>query len=279
MGSTRDKLRALIAGNLEGDQLATGTVAASPAPAASAFKVAELVGLPPNSLTGKLLTLSSGTYKDLDRTIASYDDIGQLVTLRVAFAGAPTAADKVEIYKNFTKTEYDKCISQAIESAKVRFMYDKVDRTTLIAASTYEYAVPSGFAYISRLVLETATGQYTADIPDSWWEFIIKGTPAAVYIKFFISAEVLSYAGYHIEIQGQAYPSDLTADTGTTNVPDDYIVAWAAMMMALRKPMSVNDTMGWINKVNNWRSTTRDILALQSRPVPAGSRIVPIVTG
>lgn len=127
----RERLRQQIARNL-GILVVKGSVAASPAPTASAFKAAEFVGLPPAALVNRLLTMTTGTKAGEESTIAAFDDATWVATLLQALSGAPTAADKFEVYSLLRKVDLDNAIAEAVNSVRQLFFTVKTDRTLFI---------------------------------------------------------------------------------------------------------------------------------------------------
>ncbi len=369
--STRDSLRERISRQL-GIHVCHGAVAASPAPSATRFGSTAFVGLSRTDLVGNNLTLTEGTYADLDRIVQGYDDVNFAVDLRNTLGGAPTAAQKFEVYRRFTKTQLDAEIADACRAYRSLLLDIKTDRTLWIkgsmsapvvtnagtsgtttykylivatrnsidyavgavgstttghatlsvtnyntltwsvvadatgykvyrvfggsaqgliktitsgatvtyndnAADTpdgapdpsmYEYDIPSGFSFIRKLVIETQDNLFDYEIPDLDWNLVVvKTTPRIVF-----NNSISGYNGYRLELQGHAYPTVLTTDTATTNIPDHFIVALACYKLGLQFPIGSADMEGWTMRTNEWKAQA---LTVEKRVTLPGSRKVP----
>lgn len=93
--------------------------------------------------------------------------------------------------------------SQAAQSSGW-LLYSEDDESLTAAANTYEYSVPSGFAYIYNLEIESSSsGVYIDSVPRSHWEIRING---AVPVFKFDTISLLT-DGRKIKVTGQKRPT------------------------------------------------------------------------
>ena len=103
------------------------------------------------------------------------------------------------------------------------------DKAYLLAGEhIYEYTVPTGFQYISKIIVEKGVGNFPensglVDYARGWKLISDSTTPKIVFDPTY--AQLTS--GQLLRLIGQAYPSTLTADTSTTDINPAYL-AWQA---------------------------------------------------
>ncbi len=264
----KESLRQAIARNL-GLLVLTGTMGASPTPTTTAFAIAELAAFTQADIKGRHGAVTDGAGEFIATTLSS-----TTLTLYYALPATPSASgDKVEVYDSFRKSDYDDAISFAINSVRGFFLEPRYDRTSLIIlTSTYEYSVPAGFDYISKLTVEATSGQWDRVIPDKQWELTYTGGLAKIRIH---SAWPLTYAGKTIEVIGANYPTAPTTESGLNPIDDSYVINYASWLLGTRMPTGQGNSAGWNVKVNEWMNNTREYLSRNTRAVSPSGRRVP----
>lgn len=96
------------------------------------------------------------------------------------------------------------------------------DESLTEAATTFSFAVPANFAYISRILREnTALGTYDTDIDRASWRLGLNGGVATL---FFTEFRYDPLGGAHLKLIGQKRPTLYTAVGDTVDAfLDDYI--------------------------------------------------------
>jgi hypothetical protein len=205
--------------------------------------------------------------------VSDFDEATLVTTIYEALGGAPASGNKVEFYDFFTKTDFDEAIAESIAAVRDKFLVIKYDRSLTVASATYEYALPSGFDFVGKLVIERSSSpsQYDLVVPDLDWELVdVSGT---VYIKFLADWH-LGYVGKCIEIQGAAFPTAPSTETDSNPIDDTYVINRASWWLGTRMPMG-QSTSGWNAKVNEWLNAAREYEHKYARSVLASLRRVP----
>jgi len=117
------------------------------------------------------------------------------------------------------KFQYDSAINQAINYLALITLIDKADVTLAIAASTYEYVIPSGFVAISDIYEETSTADlYEAKpIQRSLWTISNKLVTSVVTpIIIFDRDNWSGTTGHNLRVVGQAKQGELSVETGAS---------------------------------------------------------------
>jgi hypothetical protein len=126
-----------------------------------------------------------GTHKDLTRKVSDFAASSDTATFVPVLASNTDTTDYFELHKKYTTAQYNDAINRAISMGKDEYLLDKKDETTVLVSGTYEYAVPSGFRYISQMYLEetTASGTYNSSgLIDSrkYWVVPVNSTNSVV---------------------------------------------------------------------------------------------------
>lgn len=112
-------------------------------------------------------------------------------------------------------------------------IYIEDDETTTVAASDYQYSVPSTFAYVNKLLLEeTIDGNsvYVQEIPRSHWEIRYDGSAAVFEFNTLTSLTV----GKKIKVIGQKRPTIYTAQSDTIDVGMESFLRERALYFGFR---------------------------------------------
>ena len=245
----------------------------SPTPTTTAFAILELAAFTQADIKGRhgAVTDGAGAGEFIATTLSS-----TTLTLYYALPSTPSASgDKVELYDSFTKSDFDDAINFAINSVRGLFLEPRYDRTSLlIVADTYEYPVPAGFDFISKLTVQTASSPdlWGLVILDKQWELVSVAGIAKIRL---LSGWPLGYAGGTIEVVGANYPAAPTTEAGLNPIDDSYVINYSSWLLGTRMPMGQGNSAGWNAKVNEWMNNTREYLSRNTRAVSPSGRRVP----
>lgn len=150
-----------------------------------------------------------------------------VATLASAITGMASGAgyELHDITRKWRKAEYDIAINLAIDYLSQLVMIDKADVTLEMAASTYEYTIPSGFVAIRQIFPETSTANlYEAKpiSPDLWGVQIklVSTVPTAIIV--FDRDNWTPTASRNLRVIGQSKQDRLSTETGAT--PDTCLI-------------------------------------------------------
>uniref|UniRef100_A0A6M3L7A2 Uncharacterized protein n=1 Tax=viral metagenome TaxID=1070528 RepID=A0A6M3L7A2_9ZZZZ len=181
-----------------------------------------------------------GTHKDTTREVTDFVNSNTTLTFAPVLASVTDTTDYFELHKRFTTLQYNDAINRAIELGKDEYLLDKKDETTALVSGTYEYAVPSGFRYISQIYLESvaASGVYnTSDLIDKskWWVVPVNATNSVLKFddnRFGIST---GEAGRDLRIIGQQLQSNLTNDADTCALPSEFVIQQTRAILLMQE--------------------------------------------
>jgi hypothetical protein len=115
--------------------------------------------------------------------------------------------------------QYINAINMAVEDAKSDGWVLPIndDESLAFATADYDYDVPSDFAYIHNLWLETgaATSVFTTWIPWSHWRLAYDGSAPGIRFDEELATELTN--GYGIRVEGHKRPSVYTASISAVN--------------------------------------------------------------
>ncbi len=174
-----------------------------------------------------------GTNIGLTRRATDWDLSGKLLTIHTAYPAACDATSYVELHHIFLEDEYRKAINLAIESLKENYLIDKIDETTTLVASTYEYTLPSDMLYVHKVTTEmtadTGTFREINDIDPRDWDII---SPRTLKLRYGYYSPT---AGKDLRIEGQGVQPKLTSDTDVCHLPPDWLVQKAITFLPQNK--------------------------------------------
>ena len=139
--------------------------------------------------------------------MASASSIALSVALRVA--------DPTQVQR--TAAQYLSFVTMAVNDLSGVWLLPKTEDTSItLATSTYNYDVPSGFAYIHQLIVADSDDQYPASnvVPHHMWEIrSVSGAPEIQFWKDFHNLDV----GRKLKVIGQKRFS--TTIDGSSTIP------------------------------------------------------------
>lgn len=175
-----------------------------------------------------------GTHKDTSREVYDWVNSTKTITISPEVTASCDTTDYFELHKKFTTAQYNDVINRAIEIAKPHYLLDKILETTELAEDTYEYNVPSGFYYIKDIYLEDDTDAgifYDVDKIDGRAWYIVPGTTPKIHFNKTYFDIGTDRDGLKLRIVGQQLESTLTLDADTCEVPPEYIIQQARVLL------------------------------------------------
>ena len=195
-----------------------------------------------------------GTNIGVEREISDWVLSTHTLTFDPAFSSAIDNTSKYELHHIFTEDEYRKAINLAIEALAGKYLVDIKDETIALVASTYEYALPTSFLYLHRVITEkTADGgifDASDEIDPRDWD-IIKSYPPKLKLHEDYYSIV---AGKDLRLEGQGTQPIVDDDTDIIYLPPDWVVWKAITFLPQNKIQS-----------NNLDATYRNALVLSAR--------------
>ena len=123
----------------------------------------------------------SGTHLNTDFDVVDFAKTAGVVTFDPDLGSAVVVSDLFEMYPDFTPAEINDAINMAISMVEEEALQDKVDVTLVVAASTYEYTIPTGFVFVDQIFQESGTADRyspSGDLIDvRHWRILDGSTP------------------------------------------------------------------------------------------------------
>ena len=159
-----------------------------------------------------------------------------LATVHSAYDNACDATSYVELHHIFTEDDYRKAINLAIESLAGKYLIDLKDESTItLSDDTYEYALPTTFLYLYRVITEETAATGTFDVDDEVdvrdWS-IIKSYPPKLKLhdtRYSITADK------DLRLEGQGTQPVVDDDTDIIYLPPSWVVNKAITFLPQNK--------------------------------------------
>uniref|UniRef100_A0A6M3IPJ6 Uncharacterized protein n=1 Tax=viral metagenome TaxID=1070528 RepID=A0A6M3IPJ6_9ZZZZ len=177
-----------------------------------------------------------GTHKDVTREVTDFVKSTGTVTFAPVVTNATDTTDYFELHRRFSTSQYNDAINRAIEMGKDEYLLDKKDETATLVTDTYEYAVPSGFRYISQIYREDTTDDdtyYVQNLIDSrkWWVVPVNATNSVIKFADNMYPIGSDLNGQKLRIIGQQLQSNLTNDADTCLLPSEFVIQQARAIL------------------------------------------------
>tara|TARA_Y100000310_G_scaffold330365_1_gene401872 strand:+ start:442 stop:1221 length:780 start_codon:yes stop_codon:yes gene_type:complete len=211
--------------------------------ATTTFGVAELAVYENDYFNNWWGRFYAGTHKDITFSVTDFVKTSGVVTFAPAVTGNVDATDLFELIPpDFSPDELKQAINLAITMVENEALVDKVDESVGLVASTFEYAVPSGFVYIDDIFQESGTAdRYRVSkdhIDVRHWAILRDVSP-----KLWFDANLVTLtAGRNLRIIGQGSPGQLTLDADSTEVSLAYLINQAKANLHFSRADSLDDT-------------------------------------
>ena len=211
----------------------------------------------------------SGTNIGEAREVSDWQLGTHTLTFDPGFTDSVDTTSLYELHHRFTESEYRKAINLAIESIAGKYLIDLKDETTItLVADTYEYAMPTSFLYLTRVITEdsvdTDVYEGSNEIDPRDWD-IIKSYPP--YLKLHEQRYSIT-AGRDLRLEGQGTQAIVDGDADVINIPPDWLVQKAITFLPKGKIQS--------NKLDATYQQALILAAKEPRawPNPCARRIV-----
>ncbi len=213
-------------------------------------------------LKGNELYIYEGTGVGQTRTITDYTPTNSRITVSPPFTTIPTADSRFIVFKHFSIEDYENAMNRGIGQARLVHRDEKV-ATMQIVATQYEYAVPSGFEYISalRLVPTSGTDYGEDDEVSGMFEFAprfwrIEPTTGGSYVIVFDRRKIDldSYDEEMVKVVGQVKP-----DFGASLIADElqeYVINKATMLLSSQR---IGEGQEWRAKFYTYRTIVTEL--------------------
>lgn len=223
-------------------------------------------------LLGFTAYIYSGAGIGQSRIVASYSPTNKRLCFGAGFGSIPSTNSQVLLLKE-QKEDYDNVISRHIGIAQLHYLQEKV-ATLALVASTYEYAVPSGYEYVHNLrLVPSGYSDYGADdvisnvfeLPPQLWHIEINPLGSYIIAIDRRKIDLTNFDNEWVRISGQVKP-DIQA-TDNANIPADleeFVVAGATMQLAAQR-ISGTDTK-WKYIHSSQRDTVSALEAYITKP-------------
>ena len=216
-------------------------------------------------LRGKHSYIYDGAGAGQARTIGSFTASENMVGFPQSFTTLPSTNSNFLFFHKFLKDDYDNALERVEGIARLEFLEEKV-ATLQLAGTQYEYAVPSGYEYISTLrLVPSSNSDYDTDdevsrfheIPPRFWR--IEANPLGSYVIAFDGRKIAmdTVNEEWVRIMGQAKPSSLGTDNAT--IPEnlkEFLIIGASMLLSSQR---ISEGKEWQSKFYAFRDLYRDI--------------------
>ena len=181
----------------------------------------------------------AGTNIGEEREISDWTKTTHQLTFDPGFTDSVDTTTDYELHYIFTEDEYRKAINLAIESLAGKYLIELKDETTItLVADTYEYALPTTFLYLYKVITEDAvdTNVYNEEdeIDPRDWD-IIKAYPP--YLKLDETRYSIT-AGKDLRLEGQGAQATVDDDADIISLPTDWLVQKSITFLPKAKIMS-----------------------------------------
>ena len=177
-----------------------------------------------------------GTDIGEEREIDDWVKSTNTLTFDPAFSSAIDVTSSYELHRIFFADELKKAINLAIATLADKYFIDKTDVTTVLVADVYEYTLPSGMDYVTRITTEETADEgifEESDVIDTRNWRLISPRKLKLHEDYYSVS-----AGKDLRIEGQGRQSLLSADTDICYLPPDWIVQKAITMLPWNKIQS-----------------------------------------
>ena len=225
-----------------------------------------------DQLKGHEMYIFEGSGEGQARVITVFDEANNRITVDPAFSTIPSINSTFLVFRHFATEDYENAMNRIMGKAKLVNLVEKV-ATMQLVGSQYEYAVPSGFEYISGLrLVPSGHSDYESDDeidrifelpmrairiePNAGGSFLIVIDPRKISIDANLDK---AWA----KVIGQVKP-----DFAASSIPDnlqEYIISGASMLLASQR-MSGAQNDPWYSKFRLFRDQTTALEEYVHRP-------------
>ena len=178
----------------------------------------------------------AGTHKDTNFTVDTFDQLDNnekkgVIAFTPALSTAVDTTDLFEVYQNYTPTEMNDAINEAISMVEGEALQDKIDESILVVGNTFEYGIPAGLLYIDQVYQESGTGgRYSASgnlIDIRHWSILRRPSPQLWFDNNYVTLT----AGRHLRLIGQSIQPQLSLDTDLSDINRTFLIYQAKALL------------------------------------------------
>ncbi len=168
----------------------------------------------------------------------------------------------------FNWNQYKDAVNRSIEIGKRQYTLEKIDETVDLENDVYEYAIPSGFKYITGIWLEDKTDANTY-YQEGWIDPLHYSTIPGQEIKFHENTFGIgtSEANLHLRIMGYSMQASLSNDSDTCEMPPEFIIEQS-------KALLLDTIPGKESQADRAQVKAEAIRRRMSIPLPPGTKAV-----
>ena len=231
----------------------------------SSIDALKLIHPNPRQLQGKDFYIFTGAGAGQNRTTGSLDTANRRMFFQEVFVTMPSINSAFAVFDHWTKPDYDSAIARAIGVARIKHLETKV-ATLAVVGTQYEYAVPSGFEYISTLrIVPSGNTDYAADdeverifeLAPRYWT--VRPNPLGTWVIAFDARKISldDFDEEWLNVVGQAKPVVGATDNATIPVAlEEYVIADASMLLSSQR---ISEGVEWRNKFGIFRQLTNEL--------------------
>jgi hypothetical protein len=184
----------------------------------------------------------AGTHANTNFVVTDFAKSNGVITFSPAVTGATDASDKFELYPDdYTPQELIDSINLAISSIEDSALLDYIDETLLTKENTFEYELPTDFAYLEKVLQEKSTAnRYSVSgnlIDVRHWR-ILPGSPPKIW---FDDEYVSLTSSRNLRLVGQKKQAQLVKDSDQCHLAQDYIIDQAKANLHFSRSDELDD--------------------------------------
>ena len=241
--------------------------------------ISKLVQPLDDQLKGDNLYLYSGAGAGQDRVVSEFEPANNRLLFTQPFATTPSTNTNVILTKYWSKDDYDNAIDRAVGRVRLMNYIPKVG-TLAIVGTQYEYAVPSGFAFISTLRLVPTTGSdYDSDedisrmfeLSPRFWRIETNVTGSYVISFDRRKIDLTDFDNLKVKVVGQIHPS--VAGTDNADIPEhieEFVIADASARLSSQR---LDENREWYSKYNDYSKLASKLEVYATASNARGKRV------
>lgn len=212
-----------------------------------------------DAFLGKEIYIYAGAGAGQSRTVGSYVPASRRLVFAETFGSVPSTNSNFLVFNYFQKIDYDYAFDTMFGNAKLKNLQERTGTLQLVA-SQYEYAVPSGFEYISTLrLVPSGSSDYGSDdevslqfeLRPHLWR--IEANPLGSFCIIFDRRKINlnDWDNEWVRVMGQVKPDVGATDNATIPADlEEYIKAGMSMLLTSRR---MDETTEWKAKFYMFR--------------------------
>lgn len=250
----------------------------------------------PNTLYGAKLTNQANEEAYLSQSVADYPNFtGKTFSVKVLAYTTSGTRVRVRVTDgvNTWNSDYhngfglrtleilDRTITETLEDLQVQLRIESgvsIDAYFLkvtfeVDGHVYEYPLstwPSGFVYVDSVWVEDdKQGVFNRKLPDDYW-YIDRASKKLALLRHMFTPE----AGKVVEVRGQAYPREPSAETDAIDADNEYVLRRAGVTLIESLPWGSADSEGLRERYFAWRDEAERMERMMTTRARPNARVV-----